>query len=176
MVTREDLSKAFGGMRELPKAPVAALKASIHCECSLALAFAKSRMSSTVPTSLVIGISKSVCWLCHEFLVTFHDSYPHITIHVPPCTGKLRSGWTLPPEAPSAVVQAMRNWLQDIINIVLTESDSDSCVDDSSDESWIQYSSDDSSDDSSDEFLISHFSDEFWINDYSDDSSDKEIL
>ena len=150
MVTREDLSKKFGGMRELPKAPVAALKASVHCECSLALAFAKSRMSSTVPTTLVIGISKSLCWLCHEFLVTFHGFYPHITIHVPPCTGKIRSRWALPPGAPSKVVKAMRNWLHYIINLVLTESDSDSCADDSSDESWI----DDSSSDCSDEFWI----------------------
>ena len=157
-------------MRELPKAPLAALKASVHCECSLALAFAKSRMGSTVPATLVIGISKSLCWSCYEFIDTFHGSYPHITIHLPPCSGKLRSGWTLPLGAPSAVVKAMRNGLQEVINLIITEPDSDS--DDSSDEIWIGHSSDDSSD----EFCIADFSDNSWLYDYSDDSSDKEIL
>ena len=154
-------------MRELPKAPVAALKASIHCECSLALAFAKSRMSSTVPTTLVIGISKSECWFCHEFLAAFHVSYPHITIHVPPCINKLKSGWTLPLGAPLAVVKAMCNGLQEVINLVVAEPDSDSLDDDSSDEFRIEYSSDDSSDES----WSYDYSDEFWSYDYSDDSS-----
>ena len=163
-------------MRELPKAPVAALKASTHCECSLALAFAKSRMSSTVPTTLVIGISKSPCWFCHQFLAAFHGSYPHITIHVPPCSGKLRSGWTLPPGAPSAVVKAMCNGLQEVINLVLTEPDSDSCDDDFSDEFRTRDSSDDFSDDSSDEFLINDYSDEFCSCDSSDNSSYKQII
>jgi len=98
------------------------LTASVHCECSLALAFAKSHLRSPVPTILVIGISKFTCWLCREFLATVHDSYPHITIRVPPCSGKLRSGWTLPPGAPSKVVNAMHKRLQDVINQVLTKS------------------------------------------------------
>jgi len=103
-------------MRELPGAPVAALKESIHCECSLAIAFAKSHLRSPVPTTLAIGTSKFMCWTCSEFLATFNASYPHITIRVPPCSGKLRSGWTLPPGAPSEVVKAMRKRLQDVIN------------------------------------------------------------
>ncbi|PUU81769.1 hypothetical protein B9Z19DRAFT_1062397 [Tuber borchii] len=114
-VTMGDLSKAYRRMGELPEAPVAApvagLTASIHCECPVALAFVKSRFHSPVPTILVIGISKFLCWLCREFLATLHHFYPHITIHVPPCSGKLRSRWTLPPGAPSEVVKAMRKRL-----------------------------------------------------------------
>ena len=109
-------------MRELPGAPAAPLKASIHCECSLALAFVKSHLRSPVPTTLIIGTSKFMCWTCSEFLAAFHASYPHITIHVPSCSGKLRSGWTLPPGVPSKVVKAMRKSLQDVINEVLTKS------------------------------------------------------
>jgi len=129
-------------MRELLGAPVTSLQSTIHCECSLALAFAKSHLRSPIPTTLVIGISRFTCWICREFLATFHNSYPHITIHVPPCSGKLRSGWTLPPGAPSKVVKAMRQRLQDVINQVLTksvrtpESDSDSLFELSTDEEF----------------------------------------
>ena len=101
---------------------MAALKASVHCECSLAVAFAKSHLHSPVPKTLVIGISKFTCWPCREFLDSFHASYPHITIHVPLWSGKLRSGWTLPPGAPSKVVKAMRKRLQGVINRVLNKS------------------------------------------------------
>ncbi|PUU81759.1 hypothetical protein B9Z19DRAFT_1121767 [Tuber borchii] len=157
-ITREACSKACRGVREIPGAPVAALKATIHCECSLALAFAKSCLSSLVPTTLVIEISKSTCWLCREFLATFRYSYHHITIHVPPCSGELRSGCsspgcTLPPRAPSRVVNAIRKELQDVIKQVLTERvgtpavDSDPFAHDSSssDEFWVDdsYDSDD---------------------------------
>ena len=118
---------------------MAPLKASIHCECSLVLAFAKSHLHSPVPTTLVIGTSKFMCWTCGEFLAAFHVSYPHITIHVPFCSGKLRSGWTLPPGAPSKVVNAMRKRLQVVINHALTKrvrtpayySDDDSTDDES---------------------------------------------
>ncbi|PUU81768.1 hypothetical protein B9Z19DRAFT_1062396 [Tuber borchii] len=137
-ITREDLSMTYCGMRELPEAPVAPLKANIHCEYSLALAFAKSHFRSQVPTILEIGISKLQCWLCREFLASVYDSYPHITFHVPPCSGKPRSRWTLPPEASSKVVKAMRKSLQDIINQVLIE-----CV------RTPAYDSDDDSDDDS---------------------------
>ena len=121
-VTKEDLSKAYSGKRELLSAPEVVLKASVHCECSLALAFAKSRLTSRIPTTLIIGMSKLPCWWCREFLVTIHDSYPHITIHVPPCSGKLRSGWTLPPETPLKVVGGMHKRLDGEIKQVLTRS------------------------------------------------------
>lgn len=124
-VTREDLSKAYRGMRELPGGPTTVLKASVHCECSLALAFVKSRLNSPIPTTLIIGTSKSPCRWCRNFLVTFHDSYPHITIHfpnIPPLGGKLKSGWTLPPETPSKVVSGMHKRLDEEIKQVLART------------------------------------------------------
>ncbi|PUU81770.1 hypothetical protein B9Z19DRAFT_1062398 [Tuber borchii] len=121
-ITRENLNRTYYEPRKLPKAPVAALRATIHCECSLALAFAKSHLRSPVPTILEIGISKFPCWFCREFLASIHDSYPHITFHVPPYSDKVGSGWTLPPGAPSKVVKAMCKGLQDVINEVLIES------------------------------------------------------
>ncbi|PUU81761.1 hypothetical protein B9Z19DRAFT_1062392 [Tuber borchii] len=161
-VTEKYLSKEYHGKRELPSASKVGLKASVHCECSLALASAKSHLSSPVPTILVIGISKYTCSLCHQFLATCHDSYPHITIHVPACSSKLRSGWTLPPGAPSKVVNAMRRQLQDVVKQVLTESvrtltaDSDACADDSS----------------SDEFRVDYSDEDF--HDYFNDDSDND--
>ncbi|PUU81767.1 hypothetical protein B9Z19DRAFT_1164354 [Tuber borchii] len=91
-IMRENLNRTYYEPRKLPKAPVAALKATIHCEYSLALVFAKSHLRSPGPTILEIRISKFPCWFCREFLANIHDSYPHITFHVPPYGDKVGSG------------------------------------------------------------------------------------
>ena len=48
--------------------------------------------------------------------------YPRIAIHVLPSSGKLRSGWRLPPGASSKVVNAMHKGLRGAIGQVLTGS------------------------------------------------------
>ncbi|PUU81765.1 hypothetical protein B9Z19DRAFT_567158 [Tuber borchii] len=122
-VTKEDLSNAYPQeMWTLPRAREIPLQTSVHCECSLALSFAKSHLNSRIPATLIIGISKLPCRWCHEFLFAFHNSYPHITIHFPPFGGKLKSEWTLPPETPSEVVSGMHKRLNEEIKQVLARS------------------------------------------------------
>lgn len=69
--------------------------------------------------------------------------YPRIAIHVLPCSGKLRSGWRLPPGASSKVVNAMHKGLRGAIGQVLTgsmktpESDFVPSDDGPTDEFWL---------------------------------------
>ncbi|KAG0134880.1 hypothetical protein HOY82DRAFT_668302 [Tuber indicum] len=91
----------------------------VHCECSLALAFASPYFSNPTPRVLHIVTSKSMCWLCYEFISAIHLLYPHLTITVSPFFKKISCGWTCPPGTPPKVVEMIQQHLHDGLDEVL---------------------------------------------------------
>ena len=97
------------------------VKSIVHCECSLALAFASSHLSSTIPTTLEIGVSEPMCWLSQEFISSFHELYPLIKINISNSTyqPKLQSIWTLPRHTPSVITNTIRQRIEEGLNYIL---------------------------------------------------------
>jgi len=83
-------------------------------------------MSTTCPRfpwhSQMVGVSESTHWLCQEFLATLCLRFPSMRVHVSFCHGKLTRGWTLPPEAPPEVADAMKKRVQDEFHEVIAKS------------------------------------------------------
>lgn len=68
-----------------------------------------------MPSVIEIGISKSSCWICNEFLMSFHRLYPHISIRVSSSHGKLDPAWRFPHETPPEVVGNVNKQVEDAL-------------------------------------------------------------
>jgi len=99
-----------------PPPKFAKQKKSTHCESTLGVAFANAHanLSTTEPGVLLeIGVSKSSCWLCREFLRTLCLCFPGLRVHVSSCHGKITPGWTLPQGTPAGLARAMEKRVHD---------------------------------------------------------------
>lgn len=79
-VSEQELRLAFPEMDEIPKSPTATYTTSVHCECTLLLNMINATVTSTptpTPMLLEIGVSKSSCFMCREFLAAVPP--PHRT-------------------------------------------------------------------------------------------------
>ncbi|KAL0632010.1 hypothetical protein Q9L58_009098 [Maublancomyces gigas] len=71
------------------------------------------------PVLLEIGVSKSSCLMCREFIAAVQSRYRHFTVKVPPCHGKHAAGWSLPTTIPSALGGVTTKRLHDEMDEVL---------------------------------------------------------
>lgn len=123
------LRTAFPDMEPLPADPQAlqSVTISVHCECTLLLAMirksttAASASAAIAPAPLLLemGVSKSSCLMCHEFIVAVQTLYRHITVKVSSCHGKHAAGWSLAGSVPTALRDVMTKRLSDEMDELL---------------------------------------------------------
>lgn len=121
-VSERALRVAFPDMDPLPTNLLAMqnVTVSVHCECTLLLSMIDSTNGSApVPTLLELGVSKSSCFMCREFISAVQSRYRFITVRVSSCHGKHVAGWTIPESTPSALRNIMSKRLRDEMDEVL---------------------------------------------------------
>lgn len=72
---------------------------SCHCELTLAL---RAIESGNTAIPIKIGVSKSICWLCEQYL-EFLSHNENVRILVSQYQGKIHAGWRIPKNTPEAV-------------------------------------------------------------------------
>ena len=77
----------------------ATVTTSCHCELTLALRAIESG-STAIP--IKIGVSKSICWLCEQYL-EFLTNNQNVRFLVSQYQGKIHAGWRIPRNTPEAV-------------------------------------------------------------------------
>ena len=77
----------------------ATVTTSCHCELTLAL---RAIESEDTLTPIKIGVSKSICWLCEQYL-EFLRHNQKVQILVSQYQGKIHAGWRIPKNTPEAV-------------------------------------------------------------------------
>lgn len=118
----EDKTKEEEKPKEEKKETYGKQKTSVHCESMLAVAFVNAYAKSQTPALLEIGVSKSCCWLCREFINLLRLHYPYLRIDTPGCHGKLTAGWRLPEETPQEVSNAMKKRVEDLCTDIFLRS------------------------------------------------------
>lgn len=115
-VSERALRTAFPDMDEHPADPLATqnVTVSVHCECTLLLA-----VLSPTPALVELGVSKSSCFMCREFILAVQARYRHISVRMSSCHGKHVAGWSLPVTAPEGLVEHMRKRVCDEMDEVL---------------------------------------------------------
>lgn len=72
---------------------------SCHCELILAL---RAIESGNTAIPIKIGVSKSTCWLCEQYL-EFLSHNQNVRLLVSQSHGKFHAGWQIPKNTPEAV-------------------------------------------------------------------------
>lgn len=119
-VSPEDLRIAFPEMDTIKPTPegTQSVTVSVHCECTLLLSMLGTP-TIPAPVLLEIGVSKSSCFMCREFVHSVHMQYRHLTIVISSCHGKHVAGWSLPDSAPERLRNAMEKRVHDDMDDVL---------------------------------------------------------
>lgn len=116
--TAHELFAAFPNHAKLPDVndpPVTLIRSSVHCECTLIMA-----LVAAAPTARhEIGVSKSLCWMCREFVLIMKRAHPLLRIHMSSCHGKLVAGWRIPQGLPGAVARAITKRVHEEVDEVL---------------------------------------------------------
>lgn len=101
-VTAEDVNAKFPeiGPETTENATVTT---SSHCELTLAL---RALDLQCAPTTITIGVSKRVCWLCEQYLDHLSHSQ-NVRILVSEYQGKIHAGWRIPECTPENVKAKM---------------------------------------------------------------------
>lgn len=68
---------------------------------------------------LEMGVSKSSCFMCREFITAVQKVYHHITVLVSSCHGKHVAGWSLPQSAPAVLRDLMGRRIMDEMDDIL---------------------------------------------------------
>lgn len=123
-VSEADLRRAFPEMDDIPPNPTSMHTVGIHCECTLLLEMINltstaASPSAPTPMLLEVGVSKSSCFMCREFVAAVQKIYRHITVRVSSCHGKHVAGWSLPQSAPAVLRELMEKRVQDEMDDVL---------------------------------------------------------
>ncbi|KAL0631771.1 hypothetical protein Q9L58_009361 [Maublancomyces gigas] len=123
-VSEDDLRRAFPEMDDIPPNPTGMPTVCVHCECTLLLEMINltstaASASTPTPVLLEIGVSKSSCFMCREFVAAVQKVYRHITVRVSSGHGKHVAGWSLPESAPAVLRELMEKRVQDEMDNVL---------------------------------------------------------
>lgn len=119
-VSEEELRNAFPQVHKIPPKPTAMHAVCTHCECTLLLEMIKISAGSTPkPMLLEIGVSKSSCFMCKEFIARVQKHYRHIAVVVSSSYGKHVAGWSLPQSAPVRLRKVMERRVMDEMDNVL---------------------------------------------------------
>lgn len=122
-VSERDLRSAFPEMDPTPTSATGQCTVSAHCECTLLLKMINATTTTTaappVPMLLEIGVSKSSCFMCREFVAAVQSEYRHITVLVTSCHGKHVAGWMLPESAPAKIKDLIRKKVHDEMDDIL---------------------------------------------------------
>lgn len=115
-VSERALRTAFPDMDDRPADRLAtqSVTVSVHCECTLLLA-----MLSDTPAMVELGVSKSSCFMCREFILAVQTRYRHLTVRVSSCHRKHVAGWSLPMVAPQGLIEHMEKRVRDEMDEVL---------------------------------------------------------
>lgn len=115
-VSEEELRTAFPDMHDRPTDPLAKqnVTVTVHCECTLLLA-----VLTTAPALVEIGVSKSSCFMCCEFIRAVQRRYRYMTVRVSSWHGKYVAGWRLPVAAPRGFGEVMVKKVRDEMDVVL---------------------------------------------------------
>jgi hypothetical protein len=97
---REDLTRAFPHVAQQQTEGEASITLSCHCELTAALHFIKS----TPATSVKIGLSKRLCFLCQKYIEELTRATRIKFLLSSSYHDKIHSGWTIPAGTPDAVV------------------------------------------------------------------------
>lgn len=76
-------------------------RVTTSCHCKLILAL-RAIESGNTATTINIGVSKSTCWLCEQYL-EFLSHNQNVRLLVSQCHGKIHAGWQIPKNTPEAV-------------------------------------------------------------------------
>ena len=77
----------------------ATVTTSCHCELTLALRAIESEYTIT---PIKIGVSKSICWLCEQYL-EFLSHNQTVRLLVSQYQSKIHAGWRIPKNTPESV-------------------------------------------------------------------------
>lgn len=116
--TAHDLTAAVPQHAKLPEVddpPVIRIRTSVHCECTLVMAL----VAAAPVAKHAIGVSKSLCWMCREFILIIQRVHPLLQIHTSSCHGKFVAGWRLPEGIPREVVREIMKRVHDKVDEVL---------------------------------------------------------
>ncbi|KAL0631125.1 hypothetical protein Q9L58_010017 [Maublancomyces gigas] len=116
--TAHELTAAFPQHAKLPEVddpPALRIRTSVHCECTLVMALVAAAPSAKHE----IGVSKSLCWMCREFILIIQRMHPLLQIHTSSCHGKLVAGWRIPEGIPREVVREIMKQVHDEVDEVL---------------------------------------------------------
>lgn len=96
-VSEADLRLAFPEMDRIALDATGTYTVCVHCECTLLLGMintvnAAASPSAPTPMLLEVGVSKSSCFMCREFVAAVQKVYRHITVIVSSCHGKCVAG------------------------------------------------------------------------------------
>lgn len=109
-VTPSDIESKYPNQSSLMTGSVS-ITVSAHCELTLAL---HALNSPSKPKTVEIGLSKTLCWLCQEFVENLKDAGA-IRVFVSENQGKMHAGWTIPPNTPSEIEFRMRQLVEEEI-------------------------------------------------------------
>jgi hypothetical protein len=78
-----------------------------HCEITLALDMLKRTQPKFTNSRIEIGVSKTSCEWCYEYLNLLASVYPRHLILVRASHGKQPDGWMMPPNGPKSIAPQM---------------------------------------------------------------------
>lgn len=122
-VSEADLRLAFLEMDKIPSNPASTHTVCVHCECTLLLKMIRIKSTAASPSAptpmlLEMGVSKSSCFMCREFITAVQKVY-HITVLVSSCHGKHVAGCSLPQSAPAVLRDLMGKRIMDEMGDIL---------------------------------------------------------
>lgn len=98
---------------------------NVHCEYTLLLA-----VLSTAPELVELGVRKSSCFMCREFILAVQARYRRTSVRVSWCHGKHVAGWSLPVSAPQelsvVVAKRVRDEMEEVLQRATRNRKSDS--------------------------------------------------
>ena len=99
------------------------IKFTQHCEITLALAMLKRHLDSGVTgfgkKKLEIGVSKTCCGWCWDYLSLLNESYSKSPILVRVSHGKKPDGWMVPPSGPKSITKQMVQLIEERVDNVI---------------------------------------------------------
>lgn len=102
-ISEADLRKAYPEITHIPATSLARQTICVHCECTLLLGIIRpteAPIAINAPLLLEMGVSKSSCFMCREFIAAVQKLYRHIRVRVSSSHGKHVAGWSLPRSTP----------------------------------------------------------------------------
>jgi hypothetical protein len=95
------------------------VKFTQHCEITLALDMLKRTQPKFTNSKIEIGVSKTCCEWCREYLNLLASAYPRHSILVRASHGKQPDGWMMPPNGPMPITQRMIRLIERKIDDVI---------------------------------------------------------